>query len=317
MNELQKLELKILEDSYQELKKSTIDLINPVLLVQGLNFMNEVAISINEWNLNFNKYYYDKKVEIESTPISNVSINFDEVGIFPSNNKLLDESLKLSNKSEYKIAPYIDKPFTDEKINQVDFKRDLKSNIVLNKKVIRIPNGRPLKSEYYLDDELMAVIYFTFETNTSNLVTRRTETLKYIKSIKNETTDLFEDVEGNSIKIKEKIYDLSNISDASLAVKERINSRSYLVESIMIFINGVLQQYHPDKSQYEIITMITSYWDYSEKDRKDFVDLGLEYWEENLIAMSNPAPAEYSWLDYVIDGNGTTVKDYIISVISY
>jgi len=306
MNELQKDELKVLETSFRELKESVLDNINPTLLSRELGFMNPIAINIKQWSMDLYLYYINKKKDILDNPDSEIDINFDEVGMLQYDNDDLVKSI--SSVSMYKIANYIDKPFTDIKINQVDFKRDLKADIVLNKKVTRSANGRPIKSEYFLVDELMAVIYFDFKTDSSNLIVERTETLYYIKK---------DNTKGTPIIIKQKKYDLTNPTDAALAIKERVNSRKFITEAIMVFINGVLQQYHPDKTQYQIILMTLSYWNYSEKTRLDFINLGLEYWEDDLRNMVSPAPDDYAWLDYTIDDNGTSVKDYMIAMLSY
>lgn len=310
MNENQINQLTILKVSRDELENDTIKKIDPVMLSEGVQFMNSVAIGIKMWSLSLYDYYnlkYDEIVNDVNKDIE-IDINFDEVGMCPHNMSDLSRSMDSSKISIYRISPYIDKPFTDVKINMVDFKRDLKSDTALNKKVTRLPNGRPLKSEYYIGSVLMAVIDFVFEVAPNNLITKRTEFLSYIK---------LDGAKGLSVKIKEKVYDLTDVGDAALAVNERVSGRRYLVDSVKVYISGVITKYHPDYTQYAIISMVTPYWSSIERDRNLFIDLGLEYWEESLLNIVDPLPAENAWLDYVVNTDGLTIKNYIISTISY
>ena len=310
MNELQIDNLRILDESYSELKETTIDTIDTVVLLEKLNFMDTTAIAIRDWSKTLSDYYYAKKAEIEADETGSVYINFDEVELMPYTMDELKDSQKGNMTSDYKIAQYVDIPFIDSKIDRVDFSRDLKLGTVVNKTVLRVPNGRPEKVEYRINGELVAIIYITFETQGNNLIYKRIETLVYIKK---------DDTDGINIKIKEKIFDMTNPDDRAAIVKERKQSRQFIFDDIQAFVNGVLLQYHPDKSQYQILDMIEDYMKASEQLIKSFVDRGMEYWEENLGALPIPVTdPSCLWLNYVFDANtGATIKDYMIAKLSY
>lgn len=309
MNELQLLQLKILEESYQELKDVTINTIDTVVLLEKLNFMDTTAIAIRDWSQTLSNYYYTKKAEIEADTTGSVDINFDEVGQIPYTMNDLKNSQKGNSSSDYKIAEYVDKPFIDSKIDRVDFGRDLKLGIVTDKKVFRISNGRPSKIEYRINNILVAIIYITFETQGNNLISKRTETLVYIKK---------DGTEGIPIKIKEKSFDMDNADDRATIVKERKISRQFIFDDIQAFVNGVLLQYNPSKTQYEVLDMIEVYMKASEDLVRSFINRGMKYWEDSLRALPTPVnDATMSWMNYVYDADNHTVKDYIISRISY
>lgn len=309
MNELQIDNLRILDESYSELKETTINTIDTVILLEKLNFMDTTAIAIRDWSKTLSDYYYAKKAEIEADETGSVYINFDEVGLMPHTMDELKDSQKGNLTSDYKIAEYVDIPFIDEKIDRVDFGRDLKLGIVTNKKTFRVSDGRPEKVEYRIGGELVAIIYMSFETQGRNLIYKRVETLVYIKK---------DGSEGIPIKIKEKFFDTSNPDDRAGIVKEGKDRREFLFNDLQAYINGILLQYNQDKTQYEVLEMVNTYMEDSIILTTSFVDRGMEYWEESLRAMpAQVVDPNLLWMNYVIDAEGTTVKDYIIRQISY
>ena len=297
--------LNQLKVSYDEINNISSDF--QIILNKEIEHRNDKALAIQSWFNNITKLYLDFKTKIENDEIT--SFTFDNAGEMPYSFTELYEHVEEEKISNYKISPYVDVNFTDSRIHLVDFKRHLKADVALTKKTYRLPNGRPDKNEYYYNSVLMAKIYFIFETNENNLLTRRTEKLVYIKN---------DDTDGTEIIIKDKIYDITDVSDASLVVQERVIARTYIVDSLNIFILGVLGQYHPDKTQNELIMMVLPYWNDCESDRLLFIDLGLPNWKDSLgvIDLTN-LPSDRAWLGYVIDGNGTTVRDYAYNVLNY
>lgn len=301
-----KLELlESLKVSYNELNYMTAD--EQIVLTQEIDHRNDKALAIKDWLNNLSSKYNELKSKIENDEITEYT--FDIIPEKPYQISELIEQLEAEKISNYKIAPYVDINFIDSRIHLVDFKKDLKPEVALTKKTYRLPNGRPDYNEYYYNGELMAKIDFIFEANENNLLTRRTEKLYYIK---NDGTD------GISITIKDKIYDINDMSDASLIVQERVNARTYIVNSLNIFILGVLQQYHADKTQEELILMVMPYWNDCEAERIMFIDLGLPNWKNSMAAIDiTNLPDDRTWLGYTIDENETTVRDYAYNILNY
>jgi len=295
-------ELKI---SYNEINTLSTDDI--IILNQEIHNRNDKALAIRNWFNDLTLKYNEFKTKIENDEIDFFS--FDELNDIPYQISELYIHFPDEHVSNYKIAPYVDVNFIDDRIHLVDFKRQLKADVALSKKTYRSADGRPTYNEYYYNEELMAKIYFIFESNENNLLTRRTEKLVYIKN---------DNTEGNLITIKDKIYDINDVSDASLVVQERVTARQYIVDSLNIFILGVLAQYHPDNTQNDNILMVLPYWNDSESERLMFIDLGLPNWKNSLgnIDIDN-LPSDRLWLGYVIDGNGTTIRDYAYNILNY
>jgi len=297
--------LEQLDISYNEINVLSAD--DQIILNQEIHNRNEKALSIRNWYNDLTLKYNDFKIKIQNDEID--YFTFDDLSEIPYQISDLYEHISDEHISNYKIAPYVDVNFIDDRIHLVDFKRHLKANVALTKKTYRAADGRPTYNEYYYDGELMAKIYFIFESNENNLLTRRTEKLVYIKN---------DDTEGNLITIKDKIYDINDVSDASLVVQERVTARQYIVDSLNIFILGVLAQYHPDNTQNENIMMVLPYWNDTEAQRLMFIDLGLPDWKNSLAAIDiNDLPEDRAWLGYVIDANGTTVRDYAYNTLNY
>jgi len=297
--------LQNLEVSYKEMSSITTDF--QIILTKEINHRTDKALAIRDWYTEVTKAYIDFKTKINNDEIT--EFTFDVVGNIPYSFEELYEHSKDENVSNYKIAPYVDVNFIDDRIHLVDFKRQLKANIALTKKTYRSSDGRPTYNEYFYNNELMAKIYFIFESNENNLLTRRTEKLVYIKN---------DGSEGDLITIKDKIYDITDVSDASLIVQERVNARIYLVDSLNIFILGVLAQYHPTNTQNENIMMVLPYWNEIESERMMFINLGLPDWKDSMAAIDiNNLSTDHTWLGYVIDANGTTVRDYAYNILNY
>lgn len=295
--------LQTLNVSYKELVNLTADEV--ILLNYEITKNNPKAMAIKSWLNTVSKYYFDTKQQIEND--ENPIINFDAVGLIPYKLSDLSDTFNVDDQSEYRIAPYIDVPFSDSKINFVDFKRDLKPEIYLEKVVSRGHDGRPIKSEYKYNGELMAVINFMFEADENNIVTRRKEILNYIKTDGTLSMDIL---------IKDKTYDSNNPSDMAMMVKERVSAREYIIGYIQIFAIGVLKNYNPDKTHDEIVDMLMPYWDYCEEHRIKFLEVGLSLWRDDLAA-TDLDTTEYTFLGYVIDEEGTIFRDYLVYLLTY
>ena len=228
--------------------------------------------------------------------------------------------------SDFRIMGLINDEFMNFPIENIDFKRHVRSDVVMEKKVSMLDNGRPEKSSYYFNDELIAEIHFVFETTPENLMTKRTEVLYYFRD--NET-------KSEPITLKSKTYDLTDSYEGALVLKERIDARVTIVENLKAFLSGVIMQ-ATGQSLVPVINMIKPFWDECKIKREDFIELGTHDWVEYLsnidltttpytflaIPISAPAAPIYDE-----DGELTneedvnkpliTVRDYLVDKITY
>lgn len=205
----------------------------------------------------------------------------------------------------YRINNLIDSIYEGNPVNTIDFKRHLRADIALDKKVYKAHGGRPLKSEYYYNNELVALIKFEFTTNSSNFVTQRIEKLHYIT---------ITDSESPEIIIKKKTYSMNNLVDAELMMKEREASRKSVIQSLKVFLGGVLMQ--ALQMPMDQVTLIIEPFVTEYKDEMDgFVEYGYSHFKDELLAI-DLQNTNYTWLSIPVDANGTTVRDYMVYQLS-
>ena len=207
--------------------------------------------------------------------------------------------------SPFKIMGLINPDFRGFPIENIDFKRHLRKDIALNKKVTMLPNGRPDKSQYYNGEDLICEIRFSFETE-NYLVTDRKEHLHQVRE---------DGSYSEGFLIKHKIYDLTDLKDGSDAVQERIDARQEIVSSMKSFLSGVIMQALGQTIDQVIVT-ITPFWDETKVDRDKFIEFGTDEWKGD-IANIDLATTAHTYLAIPIDQNGTTVKDYMIGRLTY
>ena len=206
---------------------------------------------------------------------------------------------------DYKVYNYVLPAYTDVDIEEVDFKRSLMANICLNKSVYKDSTGRPTYSQYSYQGELIAKIYFVFNTDQNNLILSRSEVLKYI---------LMDGSEGKSIIINSKVYDQNNMADVELIVEERIKARKSIISGCKGFISGVLQA-NAGMTQSQSLEAGASLWSNFSNDIDGFVEFGTEDWRSSLISLD--ISVDYTWLSTPVDMNGTTIRDYLVSRLTY
>lgn len=213
-----------------------------------------------------------------------------------------------SHLSPYRITSYINEEFLSHHIENIDFVRHARADIAFNKVVTKGIDGRPIKAEYFADNgDIVAEIIFDFVTTQDNILVSRKEWLYYYKE---------NGQKSDSILLKKKIFDpISNPTDAELVVSERVKSREAIVSGINGFLSGVLAQ-ALQITIPEVIVTIQPFWQQYEKERLLFIDFGLPNWG-NALQIINLATTTHTWLGIVVDANGTTVRDYIVSRVVY
>jgi len=215
----------------------------------------------------------------------------------------------MSNQNDtinYKINVALKDVYQDATdITEIDFKRHTRPEIALRKKTQIAPNGRPLKNDYYFNDELVATLTFEF-TDQNSLMKTRKETINYIKN---------DGSSGPDILIKDKIYDHTDPDEGAECIDERIKSRKKIVGAMKAFLSGVIVQ-ALQKPLPEVIGIITPFWDDCYKERDSFVEFGTSDWSQYLMGI-DVANTAYTYLGIPINAEGVTVRDYMVSRLNY
>lgn len=227
--------------------------------------------------------------------------------------------------SPYKIMSLVNPDFRGLPIENVDFKRHLRGDIALDKKVTMHSNGRPEKSEYYNGTDLVCKITFTFQ-DANFLLTERKEFIHQMKE---------DGSWSDGFLIKKKTYDHTHEVDGFLAVEERIDARKHIISSMKAFLSGVIMTVL-QKDIIEVIEMISPFWDASEVQRRKFQEFGTEEWKgfistldlasapafgtqafTDLVTSGDIKNAPYAYFKIPIDVHGTTIQDYMVGRLTY
>lgn len=207
--------------------------------------------------------------------------------------------------SPFRIMELINNDFKGLPLENIDFKHHAKRDIALNKHVVMLPNGRPDKSEYFYNGDLVAEIRFSFQ-DQNYLMTEKKLHLYYVRE---------DGTYSEPILIKHKIYDHTDLKDGSDAVKERIDAREEIVAGMKAFLSGVLMQALNQTIDQVIIT-ITPFWDETKANRDKFIEFGTDEWK-NQITVIDLGSTPHTYLAIPINQEGTTVKDYLIGSLNY
>ncbi len=205
----------------------------------------------------------------------------------------------------YRVIALVNREFEQLKLENIDFARHLRADVALNKKVSKLANGRPEKAEYYDGTDLVAVIEFDFTADAENLLQRRREWLKYYKT---------DDTTSDPILIKDKIFDPTDLVDGETVIEERVQARTSIVSSMKAFLSGVLMQ-GLGMTLPQVITTIKPFWDEYKVERDDFIELGSPDWRDDLLAV-DLATTPHTWMGIDV-GGGVTIRDYMVSRLSY
>lgn len=207
---------------------------------------------------------------------------------------------------EFKIGDYADRHFSDMPFNLFDFKTMLRRESVTNKTTTMLANGRPNTSSYWIEGVLMGKLYYIFTTDSDGFITNRTEELVYIGR---------DDTESERICIKNKSYDLTDtsITDASIVLSERRESRNTVLQSMKTIAGGTLKA-RLSLTMAEVAVLIEPFWAEYGTAKVDFIDIGGPGLLNGIIAM-DVATTPYTWiLEEVVPG--VTIRDYMIATFT-
>jgi hypothetical protein len=180
--------------------------------------------------------------------------------------------------------------------------------IILKKKVTKTLSNRPVVAEYTHENVKMARIRWDFSDTSDGLFYDKKLLLAYYKK---------DGALGEEFLIKRKEIDFNNPSEVEESIAERVGSRDKIVGEIKAVCSGALAQ-SLDISLFEVVELITPFWDEYEKDRGHFIKLGLKDWVAKLLVLNvNDPNHEYNWLLSPVDTNGTTCQLYMIYRMGY
>lgn len=256
--------------------------------------------------------YFDDPIYLVNIKSYNYYNDYDLDGIFGTlYNKTKSEFMQSlpiysTNRKieEFKICKYAERHYDEIIFNLFNFKTMLKKQHTVNKKTHMLDSGRPEKSMYYINNELMAIIYFTFTSNSDNILTNRREDLVYIDN---------SSIESEFVSIKNKDYDTTDINDAVIVLEERIKCRNFILQSLKMTIGNILKM-QLNLTLIEVAQLIIPFWDEFNTQKINFIDLGTP---ELLISFQaiDLQTTEHSWLSNEIS-TGVTLLDYMISKLN-
>lgn len=208
---------------------------------------------------------------------------------------------------DFIIGNYTDPYYINQPFNLFDFKNMLLRECATSKKTYKLANGRPQKAEYYIDGILVAVIYWTFTTTASNVVTNKKLELVYIRP---------DNSESDKILIKNKDFDPTDqsIDDGALVMKERVDARNNILEGIKANLAGIIMA-GLGKTMAETVVVIRPFWDEYSSQRSDFIELGAENWRTEMAALDLGVTA-HTWLGIELAPT-YTVRDFIVEKLTY
>lgn len=215
-----------------------------------------------------------------------------------------------------KIYDLIDDQFKNYHESKIDFTKHLKPNIVLNKKVTMLKNGRPQKAEYFYNNEKICQIVFEFITDVYNFISERKEKLSYVKNN--------EELSAEYI-IKHKIYDMNNFFDKSEVVEERAEGREYIMKEIKSVLSDTLALYYyilpaPEfkKTPQQIWSIAGTFWTEYSSDIDSWFNTATDAFKTKVQNETN-----FEFLNFMVpieiskEQTIKSIRNYIIDRITY
>ena len=192
--------------------------------------------------------------------------------------------------------------FQGHNIANIDFKTMLAANIALNKETIDREDTRPLQNNYYYGGELIAIIKFTFTMDNADAIIYRKEELFYIDKNENESSPIL---------IKEWTFNPDIQKHHFIRLEEREQKRKNVITAMKAFLAGVLMAAEGMTTEAEAAARVRPLWEKTHTMRTDYIELGTS---EYIDFITNTT--DYDYLDYPVDENGTTARQYMISRLS-
>lgn len=208
---------------------------------------------------------------------------------------------------EYLVKNVVDEDYSDKEVNVLDFKINLRSDIALDKHVVRRQSDyRPEYAYYYLVENDQIVNYarrrFEFTIEASGLMSRRTEHLCYY---------LLDGNPGTEFKISDKSFDHTDVDELAEAIFEQTRLRTDIMNHLKGMIMGVVQQMNPTFTVPDIIGATLPFFNEYATERVDYIEIGSNLYANSVAAIDLSATA-HTFLAAPI-APGLTLRNYIVS----
>lgn len=211
-----------------------------------------------------------------------------------------------NNKNALKIIDVLDENFLGLPPNKIDFRRNLKEGVYLNKIVTMLKNGRPDYCLYEQSGIVYARIRFEFIVNAFNLVEYKRSYLGYFNKNNQIMTEYLLTDDYNNLQT---IYGLQK------AVKERYKAREFIFDEIKSYINAIILQVYlqQGKTYEEVLTDGGNFWrDYS-SEISSWCHIG----GISIISDKLNLETKYLFLDLPSGFPNMTIREWIIDRITY
>lgn len=236
----------------------------------------------------------------------------DEFNLYKeSKQKDFDTWYASLNSNNLRINGLIQDKFKDYHPSKVDFTFHLKPNICLQKKKIMALNGRPVKSEYYYNNEKICEIVFEFTADQLNFMTRRKEKLGYV-NFNGEIPEYF--------YIYDQTYSYTIETQFAEMITERAQARAIIFDSIKAICSGYLTGYYMYQGQTysQVLQTLGNFWESYSNSIDSWVNTGTPS-----LATKLTNEDEFSLLDVLLPSANTglqsnmSVRNYVIYRINY
>ena len=217
----------------------------------------------------------------------------------------LIENHNPDNYSFYLVTELVDDQYNALPLQKIDFTLHLKPEIILTKSLVKAPNGRPSKAEYFYEGSKICEITWTFYDVPGGLFYKKEVYLSYVDSKGGLMTPFL---------IKRKEIDFTVANQLAESIQERVDARGAIVDEIKAVCSGSLQV-ALSLNLEQVVNLIQPFWNSYETQRKNFIELASRDWMNLIAGLSTTG--EYSWLATPVDANGTTCQQYMLYRLGY
>lgn len=216
-----------------------------------------------------------------------------------------------ANTRRLKIMDAVDQKFEHLHPSKIDFRRHLKPNVVLDKRVTMLKNGRPGVAEYFLDGGKVAEIRFDFLVDDFGFMTQRREQLGYVSQ---------DGYIHEYFLIYSQDFDALNPYHARERIRERNDARQLIFDDVKSKLEVFLAIHYLSLGQrYEdVLTMGGAFWEAYAAKISAWVNTGTPALKATLSAESAfsfldlPIPTSYSGEQDIM-----SIRDFVISRLTY
>ena len=191
----------------------------------------------------------------------------------------------------------------------IDFKKGLKRR--LHPKLIYANNGELTKIEYY---DTISVDFGTGAKTYSDLIVE--ENFTYLRDgsgfALKETNEIIWYLEngqaGTETKVMEKWLSSEEI------IKEGEQRRGHIIKDLQLTTVGILALTRPQWDAETRLQKGIDFMSFYRNEIKDYIDAAQGTLQSSILT---DAETNHDWLDDIIDGNGTKIRDLFVAKLNY